>query len=195
MQSKSKWGVPLHFNELGFPGHPDHPRDSRHIQITRGWSGVGVGVGMLRGRGFWVCWFLGFLVFGFLVSWFRSFLVPEFLGSKVPWSLGFWVSKFQSFLVSKFLGLFQSFKVSKIQRSHITQFQFHVFWKMLIPYSRFPKQYTDLYHVSVLAFSNNFKTNRIPQICDVPHHIFENDLGFLFPKQSFSCGGVLTSSV
>ena len=57
-------------------------------RITIGWSGAGVGVGMLRGRafsaswflGFLLCWFLGFLVVGFLVSTFLGFW---FLGPEV----------------------------------------------------------------------------------------------------------------
>ena len=55
-------------------------------------AGGGVGVGMLRGRGF----------LGSLVSWFLVFLVSGILG--------FFVSWFQSFLVS----WFHSFKVSMI---------------------------------------------------------------------------------
>ena len=39
----------------------------------RGWSGVGEGVGVLRGQGV-----LGFLVFGFKVSRFLGFKVSEF---------------------------------------------------------------------------------------------------------------------
>ena len=65
----------------------------------RGWSGAGVGVGMLRGRrgGSWlldclVSRFLGFLVFAFLifglfgfkVSWWQSFLVQRFKVSMIP---------------------------------------------------------------------------------------------------------------
>ena len=45
---------------------------------SRRWSGAGVGIGMLRGRG----WFLVSWCLGFLVSWFRSFLVSKFLGFK-----------------------------------------------------------------------------------------------------------------
>ena len=44
-----------------------------HSCPPREWSGAGVGLGMLRGKGFLglgflVSWFLGFLVFGLLVS-------------------------------------------------------------------------------------------------------------------------------
>ena len=53
----------------------------------RGWSGAGVGVGMLR-----VSWFIGF--FG---CWFLGFLVSWFFGFLVAWFLGFEVSWFQSF--------------------------------------------------------------------------------------------------
>ena len=64
--------------------------------------------------------------------------IPSVENEKVPW--------------------FQSFRVSKFQWSHITNIPFHVFWQILIPYSRFPKSYqTDLRDFSVPAFSRNFK--------------------------------------
>ena len=50
-----------------------------HSCPPRGWTGAGVGVGMLRGRG----------VLGFLVSWFQSVLVS--------WFQSFLFSKFQRF--------------------------------------------------------------------------------------------------
>ena len=45
--------------------------------LSGGWSGAGVGVGMLRGRGggFLVSWFLVFMA-----SWFLAFLLSKFLG-------------------------------------------------------------------------------------------------------------------
>ena len=74
----------------------------------RGWSGAGVGVGMLRGAGDFpylnilVSWFLVFLVSWFaaswfLASWFLGSLVSNFLGFKASWFLGFKISKFQRF--------------------------------------------------------------------------------------------------
>ena len=54
----------------------------------KGWSGAGVGVGMLRVGG---SWFRGFLFcfascfVGFWVSWFQSFSVSKFIGFKVSW--------------------------------------------------------------------------------------------------------------
>ena len=74
-----------------------------------------MGVGMLRGEGF-----LGFLVSWFLGCWLLGFKAYWF------WFIGFTVCLvygFQSFLVSWFL----SFKVSKIQRSHMTKLPFHIF--------------------------------------------------------------------
>ena len=59
--------------------------------VCWGWSGAGVGVGMLRGAGDSLTCLRG--------AWF---LVLLFLGFKVCWFLGFLVSKFLSFLVSKF---------------------------------------------------------------------------------------------
>ena len=70
------------------------------------------------------------------------------LGFSVSWSPGFLVALFLGFLVSS---SFQSSKDPKFQRctdsripfhvfdrywSHITKLPFHVFWKMLIPYSK-----------------------------------------------------------
>ena len=70
------WGIPMGTNG----------QCCNCAAIPRGWSGAGVGVGVLRGRGipliekieFEVYWCLGFLVslvLGFLGSWFLSFLV------------------------------------------------------------------------------------------------------------------------
>ena len=88
--------------------------------MTRGWSGAGVGVGLLRGREFLVSWFLGFLMFvcfsfvfvsflGFFIAWFHRVLVS------VSWFQSVLVSWFQSFLRSQFLG-FKVSLVSKFQR-------------------------------------------------------------------------------
>ena len=75
------------------------------------WSGAGVGVGMLRGRG----------VLGFLVSWFQSFLVSWFLSFLVSWFLGFRVSWFVDFKMCWFLGFlvpwFLGSKVSKVHKA------------------------------------------------------------------------------
>ena len=81
------------------------------------------------------------------VNRFRGFLVLEFLGVR--------------FLVVGFLGSFvpwfQSFKDSKIQKIdcfHITKIPFHVLTKILIPYSRFSRNYwTDRRYCSVPVFS------------------------------------------
>ena len=115
----------------------------------RGWSGAGVGVGMVRGKGeFLVYWFLGFLVSWLLVAWFRRFwflcnlfswclgffvfVVSWLLGFLVSMILGVVVPKFFSFLVSKCLGFRNSrllgLEASKIQK--ITQSA----WKTLVPY-------------------------------------------------------------
>ena len=51
----------------------------------RGWSGSGMGVGMLRGLS--VQSFLVSVRVGFLVCWFLGFLVSEFLGFLVSKSL------------------------------------------------------------------------------------------------------------
>ena len=54
------------------------------VSPKRRWeSGAGVGVGMLRGRGFLVPWFsvskfIGFKFLGFEVSWCQSCLVSKF---------------------------------------------------------------------------------------------------------------------
>ena len=108
-----------------------------------GRSGAGIGVGMLRARGFSVSFLVGFLVswslvswFGFVISWFLEvlavsvlvfdFLVFVYLLSRL---LGFLVF---DFLISKILGFlascFQRFLVllgSMFQR--FTAFPFHVF--------------------------------------------------------------------
>ena len=58
----------------------------------KGWSGAGVGVGMLKGAGdslTWkVYWFLGFWFIGFKVSWFQSFEDSKihFIFSEKYWS-------------------------------------------------------------------------------------------------------------
>ena len=84
----------------------------------------------------------------------------------MSWCLGFLVSHFQSSKVPKL----QSLEVSKIQRfknSKITflddidpilpKFTLRVFWKILIPYSSFSKNKTDLHDLSVPVFSKIFK--------------------------------------
>ena len=58
----------------------------QHRQYMIGWSGAGVGVGMLRGVGF--SWFLGFR--GLL---FQSLLVSKFLGFDLFLGSSFLVSK------------------------------------------------------------------------------------------------------
>ena len=63
--------------------------------------------------------------------------IPLLENERVSWFPDILVSKFFRFLVSKFLGL----DVSKIQGSHMTKNPFHVFWKILIPYARFPRTY------------------------------------------------------
>ena len=111
-----------------------------------------------------VCWGVGW-VLGFLVSWLLGFLVvsksPGFLMCllfvlcfKVSWFLSLW---FLSFLISKFIGFLDStflgFWVPKIQWSQITKISCHVFWKMLIPYSRCSRSFKmDLHDVSVPVF-------------------------------------------
>ena len=74
-----------------------------------------------------VCWGAG----GFPYS-------KQFLGFLVSWFLGFLVSWFQSLLVS----WFPHPKARKLQWSHITKKSFHVFWKVLISYSSFPRNYS-----------------------------------------------------
>ena len=73
-----------------------------------------------------------------LVYWFIGFLVSCFLVVVV---VGFLVSKFPGFLSSQFLGLYVSmfigFLVSEFQKR--TKCPFNVFWKILIPYSRFAR--------------------------------------------------------
>ena len=80
---------------LNYPGALDKARLIGNYQLylvspPGGWSGAGVGVGMLRGRGFpylkiLVSWFFGF--------WFLDVL---FLGFSDSWFL---VSRFRGFLV------------------------------------------------------------------------------------------------
>ena len=81
-------------------------------------AGAGVEVGMLRSGGDslqWKC---------FRVSKFRSFED----------------SNLRSFKVSEFQRFNKSFNVFVARYwSHLTKQFFHVFWKRLIPYSRFPK--------------------------------------------------------
>ena len=89
---------------------------------------------MLRGAGDSLlekaCWFIGFLTLGFWLL--------------VAWLLCFKVSWFRGFLVPKLLGV----KVSKIQTC-----SFHVFRKILIPYSRFSRKCkTDLHEFAVSVF-------------------------------------------
>ena len=96
---------------------PPPPRRKALLLLLRG-----VGVGMLRGRGFplnetcfkvWECF--GFLVF--LVSWFQSFKA----------------SKFQSFEDPKALNVFGRYW------SHITNNSISCFLEDIISYSRFSK--------------------------------------------------------
>ena len=65
------------------------------------WSGAGVGVGMLRGRGnpllekvYWFLGSFGLLVFGFLMFGFSA---SKFLGFSVSNSLAYNVSNLQRF--------------------------------------------------------------------------------------------------
>ena len=51
----------------------------------RGWSGAGVGVGMLMGvLGFLVSWFVVSCLLGLKVSWFQSFLASTFQRFRKP---------------------------------------------------------------------------------------------------------------
>ena len=118
-----------------------------------------------RFRGCFVSGFLGFLVsilfvsrlLIFLVSWFLALLVSEFVGVLVSWFLSFLVPKFSGFVVPWFLGFlaseFQRFKDSKCHSivwgeylPGITEFPFHVFRKILIPYAGFPRTFETDFH-------------------------------------------------
>ena len=104
----SRRGVALFFGETVSFVLAVAPCPKRWCLLLRrrssGWSGAGVGVGMLRGAGdsltwktFLVSWclvscFKKVLVYWFVVSWFQSLLV-----SKKDWLLGFEISKFQRF--------------------------------------------------------------------------------------------------
>ena len=95
---------------------------------------------------------------GFLVCWFRVFVVSWFLGFLVSW--------------------FPTFKVSKFQGSHMTELPFHVFWKISIPYSRFPRRFeTDLQDLSGPAFPDFFKVSDFRNVKISPNNMFfENEL-------------------
>ena len=91
----------------------------------------------------------------FVVSWFLDLEV-----SKFPIFRSF--PKFQRLLISKLsdfkVSWFQSSRVPKFQRSHITKIPFHVLWKILIPYSRCSRSFkTDRHDFSVPAFANKQK--------------------------------------
>ena len=83
----------------------------------------------------------------FLVSWYVCF-----------WYIGFLGSKFLGFKVSWFLG----FKVSKFQWSHITKIPFHVFWRILIPYSRCPRSLKRILRIYLCASLKTIKSLGIP---------------------------------
>ena len=104
----------------------------------RGWSGAGVGVGILR---------------GFLVSWFLGFKVSRFLGWSVSWCWLFFVSKLLGFKVSTSQSIYNVLGNILVPYFHITNFLIHVFSKMLIPYARFSRIFkTDLHACSVPVF-------------------------------------------
>ena len=93
-----------------------------------------------------------------LVSWFFGFLVSSFLGFLVSWFFAFLASWFLRFTISKF----QNFGDTKIipcrlkDAAQITEFQFHTFWKILIPYSIFSQSITRLFRTVQPTPSPNF---------------------------------------
>ena len=115
---RNKTGTPVNLEPnrrvFWFPqAYSVSPKLSRLFCLPRGWSGAGVGVGMLRVLGIPLLdndWLLGFLIdgflvsrsFGILVSWFLGFLISWFLGLLVSWFLCFKVSQIKSFKVQRF---------------------------------------------------------------------------------------------
>ena len=86
-------------------------------------------------------WLFGLLVSSFLrflISWLLGSLVSSFASS----CLSLWVSSFLRLFISSFISFlafsFLRFFCSSVLR-FITKCPFHVFWKKLIPYSRFLK--------------------------------------------------------
>ena len=156
MPSSLGSGNPKQHTSWGFAQFPRAPP-------KRG-AGAGMGVGTLRVGGFpyltrkiskFLC---------FLVSWFLGYKVPRFQSFLVTWFLGFKVSEFLSFEVSKIK--VSNSKDSKIQKhviscgrywSHITNFSFHVFWNILISYSRFQGILRRLQICLARVFPNIFK--------------------------------------
>ena len=128
-------------------------------------SGAGVGVGVVRGGRDSLNWkmskfqsVLASSYLRFLLSWLQGFLVSSYLR--------FFVTKFQRFkkfiecLLEDIDPILPSVHTMLFDRcwSHTQDFrtcQFHVFWKILIPYSRFAGNIkTDLEDFRAPVFSN-----------------------------------------
>ena len=142
-----------------------------HPQVSlcppRGLLGAGVGVGMLRCKGFLgflVSWFLGFSVswcLGFLASWIRGFLISSFIGFLVSKFLGFLASWFQSFLVSKFLGL----KVSMISSYQILiSCFFERYWSHTKDFQDSIRRIVGIFGVRLFQIVQNAQ---FPKFCDL----------------------------
>ena len=120
----------------------------------------------------------GFLVFGFLVSWFL--LVSKRLAGMVSKLLGFKVPKLLGCKVSNFQRLKKSLHVFKKDGLRITTNPCHVFWKIVIPYARFPRIYqTGHRDLSETIVSNILKMLDVHNFEIYKHDIFKNAMGFV----------------